>query len=354
MRRKSARNAGKAEKAKVVETPRKITRRTTRSQKLSESPSASEDSDDEPLLPEKVETKAVIETVNQVDDEGVWKITKGQSHPGELQKLKISLSRPAPLTPERTTRRRRNKSAGQQEEDILPQLGSPSKIEEEDLEEKEDKKGKGKSKGKNKSKVEKTPPVNELEMQMQYEISENVQVTPQSPSDTDKPVDKEPTSEVETNDNQSVNEKEESTVEEDKPNLIKDEQSETKENIKTKLEPVPTETDIKVEIDETALKTEPKPELVINEATFTLKMEEIPPLKQEIKSESKEHIKKQKDLNNVDVKTVKKEKKSVKFECKEEIESTQFNETKMEDTSSQDDSVNNTDIPLPEVGEASK
>lgn len=211
MRRKSARNASKtsSEKTKTPETPLRQTRRSRR-RKVSESASGSEASDEEMKTNVETNTPEEISTTNPQgsNEDIVWKVTKTESHAGEIQKLKISVCRTSPSTPERTSKRRRNKSSSQTEDDSATednvrrtrQHGSPLKVLEDYPEEKEEKKGKGKSKGKHKTKLESTSQVSEIEMQKQYEISENVQVTPQSPSDTDKPVDNESIPEVESND----------------------------------------------------------------------------------------------------------------------------------------------------------
>lgn len=249
MRRKSARNASKTtEKTKTPETPARQTRRSRR-RKVSESASGSEASDEDIKPQLETVTSEPISTTNQpTNEEIVWKVTKTESHAGEIQKLKISVCRTSPSTPERTSKRRRNKSSSQNEDDSATedsirrtrQHGSPLKIMEE-VEEKEEKKGKGKSKGKTKTKIESTSQVSEIEPQKQYEISENVQVTPQSPSDTDKPVDNESIPEVESNDDneqklvEDVNKSDNIEEQTNQTDDVQEDIDETDKSIKTEI-----------------------------------------------------------------------------------------------------------------------
>lgn len=161
MRRKSARNssASKASPEKKEEKTPKKTRRQSRRKKQS---STSESDSDEDIKQE-IPCAKIIEKEDQ----------------GDGLKIKISVS-----TPERTSRRLRNKAV---EDEIIQETEKPSRRsrrrgaspKNEETEEGVEKKGKGKSKGKHKSKFEQSPQVDEPEIQSG--LSENVQVTAQSP-----------------------------------------------------------------------------------------------------------------------------------------------------------------------------
>jgi apoptotic chromatin condensation inducer in the nucleus len=230
MRRKSTRNAQKSTPDKTPKetgTPPK----TRRSRRRKRSPSKSSDSEEEVLTVNKrapveetpdTTTKSHTPTDDETAEEPVWKVTSSEDTPkGEIQKLKICLTRPSPDSPDKT-KTRRSKSNSQTEDDATSSedksstrrtrsRGSPFKrndglSSQEGDEDVEEKKGKGKSKGKHKSKIEKSPHLSEPEIQTNNEISENVQVTPQSPS-IDKPVDNENDyNKVDVDDIQNVNE----------------------------------------------------------------------------------------------------------------------------------------------------
>ncbi|XP_044266325.1 apoptotic chromatin condensation inducer in the nucleus [Tribolium madens] len=228
MRRKSARNAQKASPEKAVketETPPK----TRRSRRRKRSPSKSSESEDEVLTITKrapieatpdTTTKSHTPSDEETCDEPVWKVTSSEDTPkGEIQKLKICLTRPSPDSPDKS-KTRRSKSNSQTEDDATssedksstrrtrsrgsPLVRNDGLSSQDGDEEVEEKKGKGKSKGKHKSKIEKSPHLSEPEIQPNNEISENVQVTPQSPS-IDKRVDNENDSKVDVDD-KNINE----------------------------------------------------------------------------------------------------------------------------------------------------
>ncbi|RZC41024.1 apoptotic chromatin condensation inducer in the nucleus [Asbolus verrucosus] len=229
MRRKSTRNAQKPtpeKSAKETDTASK----TRRSKRRKKSPSKSSDSEEEvvakrpePEATPDTTTKSHTPTDEETSEEPVWKVTSSEDATrGEIQKLKICLTRPSPDSPDKS-KSRRSKSNSQTEDDATSSedkssttrrtrsRGSPfvrndglsSQEGDEDVEEK---KGKGKSKGKHKSKIEKSPHLSEPEIQTNNEISENVQVTPQSPS-IDNPVDNENDYKVDVDDIQNANEK---------------------------------------------------------------------------------------------------------------------------------------------------
>lgn len=229
MRRKSTRNAQKATPDKSVKEP-EIAPKPRRGRRRKRTRSKSTDSDDEPLVPAKVQavveaapdttTKSHSPSDDDASQEAVWKVTSSDdASKGEIQKLKICLTRPASESPEKSKPRRSKSNSYNTDDDavvaaVAAASAGEDKIirrssrsrgssgvrnecglssqdqEQDDDDDQEENKGKGKSKGKLKSKIEKSPTISESEKQTNNEISENVQVTPQSPS-LDKPVDNE-------------------------------------------------------------------------------------------------------------------------------------------------------------------
>lgn len=203
MRRKSTRQTVKPSPDKSAETVTRKSRRYSKRHKRSSSQSSTDDSDDVSLkeLAQQSAESVVVdenrETDNNTPEQAIWKVTPTAAPSGEIQKLKICLTRPMPSSPEKTersSRRRQTKSATYLEDDNSTsdeklskktrQHGSPAvktDSQEEESEEQEDKKGKGKSKTKHKSKIEKPSQIQDDQDQTQSEISENVQVTLQSP-----------------------------------------------------------------------------------------------------------------------------------------------------------------------------
>uniref|UniRef100_A0A1Y1KVX1 RRM domain-containing protein n=1 Tax=Photinus pyralis TaxID=7054 RepID=A0A1Y1KVX1_PHOPY len=219
MRRKSSRTAAKATPEKPVESPRK-SRRQSKRHKKSSSPSSSEEPVEDVVVEcdqKQSEIQAGKSVESKPEEQTTWKIAPSSTPTGEVQTLKLCLTRPSSLSPEKIekcTRRRRSKSGGQTEEDVVSNeimlrklrhrgsSGEKFEDQDEDSDHQEDKKGKGKSKAKHKSKSEKDQQIQDLTDISQSEISENVQVTPQSPqAPIDIAVDNE---NVSTNENESV------------------------------------------------------------------------------------------------------------------------------------------------------
>ncbi|KAF2898669.1 hypothetical protein ILUMI_07503 [Ignelater luminosus] len=199
MRRKSSRNASKASSEKVSEPTRKSRRHSKRRKRSSSRSSSEESNDTEPKTLVQKDTEVTAEDTptakneeNPDGEESVWTVSSSETTSGEIQKLKICLTKPTPSPekPEHSSRRRRNKSGSHAEEDIASPDEKTSRKsrhrgtteeQEEQPEDVEDKKGKGKSKTKHRSKSEKSPKIQDVEEQTQSDISENAQVTPQSP-----------------------------------------------------------------------------------------------------------------------------------------------------------------------------
>lgn len=193
MRRKSPRTAAPKASSEKTKSPPRKSRRHTRRKKQSTSESSDDSQDDQSLkeIAKQVASETAAAKPPATEDENaepVWKVTPTDTRTGEVQKLKICLTRPSPSTPERVSRRRRQKSGGEDRSTPNEESSTQEDEKNSEVEEKEEKRGKGKSKGKHKSKLEKTPQTNEQEAEMQSEISENVQVTAQSPP-IDIPVD---------------------------------------------------------------------------------------------------------------------------------------------------------------------
>ncbi|KAF5273627.1 hypothetical protein FQR65_LT04626 [Abscondita terminalis] len=212
MRRKSNRNTSKTSAEKPPD--HRKSRRQSKRQRKSLSRSSSEESEGKQVEQVPAEDVAEVPTPPTEDTEQpVWKVTPSSTPSGEIQKLKFCLTRPL-MSPEKekTTKRRRYKSGGQTDEENsthtekVPRKtrhrgssGDNVDEREEEHDNPEDKKGKGKSKTKHKSKSEKTPQLQEVEDNSQSEISENVQVTPQSPqASIDARVDNESISTIES------------------------------------------------------------------------------------------------------------------------------------------------------------
>ncbi|KAK4879432.1 hypothetical protein RN001_007578 [Aquatica leii] len=212
MRRKSNRTASKTTE-KPPETQRK-SRRQSRRQRKSLSRSSSEESEEKPVEQKPTDdVEEVVVPVTEEPEQPIWKVTPSSTPSGEIQKLKFCLTRPL-MSPEKEKpgRRRRDKSGGQTDEDSATSSEKvPRKTRhrgssgdnfedcDEEYDHQEDKKGKGKSKTKHKSKSEKTLQMQEVEDNSQSEISENVQVTPQSPqAPIDTRVDNESISTIES------------------------------------------------------------------------------------------------------------------------------------------------------------
>lgn len=197
MRRKSSRTAAKSTPEKPVEPPRKSRRQSKRHKKSSSRSSSEEPVEDVVVECDRRQSERQAgETAEpKTEEQTTWKIAPSSTPTGEVQKLKLCLTRPS-LSPEKIekcTRRRRSKSGGQTDEEVVSNEIMPRKLrhrgssgdkfedQDEDSDHQEDKKGKGKSKAKHKSKSEKDQQIQDLTDISQSEISENVQVTPQSP-----------------------------------------------------------------------------------------------------------------------------------------------------------------------------
>lgn len=198
MRRKSTRTASKSTPEKPVESSRKSRRQSKRQRKSSSRSSSEEPKENTVVEQEKKDSEElIVETAEvETDEQLMWKVTPSSTPTGEIQKLKFCLTRPllSPEKVEKPTRQRRTKSGSQMDEDVtvsndkmtrkLRHRGSSGdnlEEQDEDSDHQEDKKGKGKSKTKHKSKSEKVPQIQDVKDNSQSEISENVQVTPQSP-----------------------------------------------------------------------------------------------------------------------------------------------------------------------------
>ncbi|KAK5645940.1 hypothetical protein RI129_004404 [Pyrocoelia pectoralis] len=195
MRRKSTRTASKSTPEKAVESSRKSRRQLKRQRKSSSRSSSEEPKENAVVEQEKKDSEELTVETAEVETE-MWKVTPSSTPTGEIQKLKFCLTRPllSPEKVEKPTRQRRTKSASQMDEDITVSSdkmtrklrhrrssGDNFEDQDEDSDHQEDKKGKGKSKTKHKSKSEKVPQIQDVMDNSQSEISENVQVTPQSP-----------------------------------------------------------------------------------------------------------------------------------------------------------------------------
>lgn len=199
MRRKSTRAAAKAspEKPKEEKSPKKTRRHSKRHK-----PTSSESESEDEVLAAGIDTTAAT-------GGELWTVTQTEQSNNDIGKIKICLARPSPATPERTERaskRLRNKPVVNMEDSPPPEekptrrtrrsRGGSSPVKKEELEQPQqqqppdacdEKKGKGKSKGKHKSKIveQAAHAVDPERTEMQSELSENVQVTAQSPQNVD-------------------------------------------------------------------------------------------------------------------------------------------------------------------------
>lgn len=189
MRRKSTRTAAKSspEKAKKPESPVRKSRRQSKRRKKVTTSESSDESPDELLSQVACDSKSATKT-----EEPVWKVTSSASPSGEVQKLKISLTRPAnaePTVTKRETRRSRSSAVvSDTDSDHFSGRAKGSNEESTDREDATNKdvdiKGKGKSKDKHKH--QKSSQFSEEGIEKTCEISANIQVTTESPSIIDR------------------------------------------------------------------------------------------------------------------------------------------------------------------------